>query len=156
MVTPRAKKSDFSAERKPVGNSTKPIFRAHEKKYTKFLKSGVEKTREFFQKSGEKMAVSKSKVKASLLEQLTLLQADKPVFLSLVDDYMKLWATKEKLLKDIGTRGISFEDYSASGKRMMKQNPSTKEVVAVSSQMLKILEQLNISTTSLIAEDDIM
>lgn len=102
------------------------------------------------------MAISKSKVKASLLEQLTLLQADKPVFLSLVDDYMKLWATKEKLLKDIETRGISFEDYSASGKRMMKQNPSTKEVVAVSSQMLKILEQLNISTTSLIAEDEIM
>ena len=102
------------------------------------------------------MATSKSKVKASLLEQLRLLQADKPVFLSLVDDYMKLWTTKEKLLKDIATRGISFEDYSASGKLMMKQNPSTKEVVAVSSQMLKILEQLHISTTSLIAEDEIM
>lgn len=102
------------------------------------------------------MAVSKSKVKASLLEQLRLLQADKPVFLSLVDDYMKLWTTKEKLLKDIATRGISFEDYSASGKLMMKQNPSTKEVVAVSSQMLKILEQLHISTTTLIAEDEIM
>lgn len=102
------------------------------------------------------MAVSKSKVKASLLEQLRLLQADKPVFCSLVDDYMKLWTTKEKLLKDIATRGISFEDYSASGKLMMKQNPSTKEVVAVSSQMLKILEQLHISTTSLIAEDEIM
>ena len=78
------------------------------------------------------MAISKTKVKDSLLEQLKLLQADKPVFLSLVDDYMKLWTTKEKLLKDISTRGISFEDYSASGKRMMKQNPSTKEVVAVS------------------------
>ena len=102
------------------------------------------------------MAISKTKVKDSLLEQLKLLQADKPVFLSLVDDYMKLWTTKEKLLKDISTRGISFEDYSASGKRMMKQNPSTKEVVAVSSQMLKILEQLHISTTSIIAEDEIM
>ncbi len=102
------------------------------------------------------MAVSKSKVKTSLLEQLRLLQADKPVFLSLVDDYMKLWTTKEKLLKDIATRGISFEDYSANGKLMMKQNPSTKEVVAVSSQMLKILEQLHISTTTLIAEDEIM
>ena len=64
--------------------------------------------------------------------------------------------TKEKLLKDISTRGISFEDYSASGKKMMKQNPSTKEVVAVSSQMLKILEQLHISTTSIIAENEIM
>lgn len=102
------------------------------------------------------MAISKTKVKDSLLEQLKLLQADKPVFLSLVDDYMKLWTTKEKLLKDISTRGISFEDYSASGKKMMKQNPSTKEVVAVSSQMLKILEQLHISTTSIIAENEIM
>lgn len=102
------------------------------------------------------MATSKLKVKASLLEQLRLLGADKPVFVSLVDDYMKLWATKEKLLKDIEARGISFTDYSAAGKQMMKQNPSTKEVVAVSSQMLKILEQLNISTTSIIAEDETM
>lgn len=102
------------------------------------------------------MKTSKKKVKESLLEQLKLLQADKPVFLSLVDDYMKFWSTKEKLLKDIETRGVSFEDFSSSGKRMMKQNPSTKEVVAVSSQMLKILEQLHISTTSIIAEDEIM
>lgn len=86
------------------------------------------------------MATAKSKVKASLLEQLKLSGADKPVFISLVDDYMKLWSTKEKLLKDIETRGISFEDNSASGKKMMKQNPSTKEVVAVSSQMLKIAD----------------
>lgn len=102
------------------------------------------------------MATSKLKVKTSLIEQLSRLGADKPVFVSLVDDYMKLWATKEKLLKDIEKRGISFEDYSASGKKMMKQNPSTKEVVAVSSQMLKILEQLNISTTTVITDDEIM
>lgn len=102
------------------------------------------------------MATAKKKVKASLLEQLKLSGADKPVFISLVDDYMKLWSTKEKLLKDIETRGISFEDNSASGKKMMKQNPSTKEVVAVSSQMLKILEQLKISTSNIITEDEAM
>lgn len=102
------------------------------------------------------MAIGKTKVKESLIEQLRLLGADKPVFLSLVDDYMRLWSTKEKLLKDINDRGISFEDFSASGKKMMKQNPSTKEVVAVSSQMLKILEQLKISTSTIIAEDEVM
>lgn len=91
-----------------------------------------------------------------MLEQLKLRGADKPVFISLVDDYMELWDTKEKLLKDIKKRGISFVDNSAAGKQMMKQNPSTKEAVSVSSQMLKILEQLGISTTSIIAEDEIM
>lgn len=91
-----------------------------------------------------------------MLEQLKLRGADKPVFISLVDDYMELWDTKEKLLKDIKKRGISFVDSSAAGKQMMKQNPSTKEAVSVSSQMLKILEQLGISTTSIISEDEIM
>lgn len=100
------------------------------------------------------MATSKSKVKESLLEQLRLKGADKPVFVSLVEDYMKLWATKEKLLVDINKRGIFFEDNSAAGKRMKKQNPSTKEVVAVNSQMLKILEQLGITTDNIAADDD--
>lgn len=102
------------------------------------------------------MAIGKTKVKESLIEQLRLLGADKPVFLSLVDDYMRLWSTKEKLLKDIEKRGICFEDNSAAGKKMMKQNPSTKEVVAVNTQMLKILERLGISPSTIIAEDEVM
>lgn len=88
------------------------------------------------------------------MEQLRLKGADKPVFVSLVEDYMKLWATKEKLLKDIAERGIYFNDSSAAGKQMMKQNPSTKEVVAVNSQMLKILDQLRITTDDIAADDD--
>ncbi len=101
------------------------------------------------------MATSKKiKIKESLLEQLRLKGADKEVFSSLIDDYMKFYDTKEKLLADIKKRGISFKDYSAAGKPMMKQNPSTKEVVAVSAQMLKILDQLGITTGQVIADDD--
>lgn len=100
------------------------------------------------------MATLKLKVKESLLEQLRLKGADKPVFVSLVEDYMKLWATKEKLLVDIKKRGIFFEDNSAAGKQMKKQNPSTKEVIAVNSQMLKILDQLRITTDDIAADDD--
>ena len=96
----------------------------------------------------------KMKVRESLLEQLRLKGADKPVFISLVDDYMKLWSTKEKLLKDVNTRGIFFEDNSAAGKPMKKQNPSTKEAVAVNAQMLKILDQLGITTDNIAADDD--
>lgn len=97
---------------------------------------------------------TKKQVKESLLEQLKRKSADIEVFKSLIDDYMKLWDTKEKLLKDIAKRGISFTDFSSTGNMMQKQNPSTKEAVAVSAQMLKILDQLKISTDKLIADDD--
>lgn len=96
---------------------------------------------------------NKSEVKNSLIEQLERKGADVAVFKSLIDDYMKLWDTKEKLLKDIKKRGISFEDFSSTGKRMQKQNPSTKEAVAVSAQMLKLLDQLGITTEKIIADD---
>lgn len=98
--------------------------------------------------------INKTKVRESLLEQLRFKGADKAVFISLVDDYMRLWTTKEMLLKDIKTRGIFFNDFSAQGKPMKKQNPSTKEVVAVSKQMLTILDQLGITTNNIAADDD--
>lgn len=101
-----------------------------------------------------KKKLTKSAVKNSLIEQLKRKNADVEVFLSQVEDYMKLWSLKEKLIKDINQRGINYKDYSSSGTPMMKQNPSNKEVVAVSAQMLKILAQLNISTEKIIADDE--
>ncbi len=100
------------------------------------------------------MAIRKKEVKESLIEQLERKNANIQVFRSLIEDYMKLWDTKEALLKDIKKRGISYSDYSAAGKPMIKQNPSTKEVVAVNAQMLKILTQLDITTGNLIGDDD--
>lgn len=99
------------------------------------------------------MAISKKNVRDSLTEQLVRKGADVAAFRSLIDDYMRLWDTKERLLKDIKTRGIFFDDYSAAGKKMQKQNPSTKEAVLVNAQMLKILDQLGITTEKVIADD---
>lgn len=101
--------------------------------------------------------ISKKIVKESLIEQLIRKGADVAVFKSLIDDYVRLWETKERLLKDIKTRGIFFEDYSSAGKKMQKQNPSTKEAVLVNAQMLKILDQLEITTEKIISDDsDVM
>lgn len=98
--------------------------------------------------------LSKRTVRQSLIDQLRRKNADVEVFMSQVEDYMKLWDLKEKLAKDIKQRGITFKDSSSYGVPMVKQNPSTKELIAVSAQMLKILAQLNISTDKIIADDD--
>ena len=72
--------------------------------------------------------------------------ADTPGFIDLVKDYMKLWATKEKLATDIEERGVVYKDVSSVGVEMMKNNTSVKELIGVNRQMLSILERLNITT----------
>jgi len=85
-------------------------------------------------------------VRKSLLAQLAAMGADRECFISLVNDYMHLWDIKEDLIKDIEVRSVMYEDVSAVGVTMMKNNPSTKELVMVSKQMLQILKDLRLTT----------
>lgn len=92
------------------------------------------------------MRISKKTVEESMIAQLTVKGAATPVFIDLVKDYMKLWATKEKLAADIEERGVVYKDVSSVGVEMMKNNTSVKELIGVNRQMLSILERLNITT----------
>jgi len=86
---------------------------------------------------------SKAKlVKESLLEQLASKGASVQCFEDLISDYMSLWETKNKLIKDIKRRGVVYEDVSSVGVKMMKNNPSVKELVMVNRQMLMILKEV--------------
>lgn len=153
---PPVKKIGFFGKSPTESVPDKTDFSRAREKYTIFFKKPrAKKAQKTSKKSGETaVAISKKQVKESLIDQLERKGANIQVFRSLVEDYMKLWDTKEALLKDIKKRGISFSDYSSAGKPMVKQNPSTKEVVAVNAQMLKILAQLDITTGNLIGDDD--
>lgn len=92
------------------------------------------------------MRITKKTVEESMIAQLTAKGADTPVFIDLVKDYMKLWATKEMLALDIEMRGVVYKDVSSVGVEMVKNNTSVKELIGVNRQMLSILERLNITT----------
>lgn len=97
---------------------------------------------------------SKTRVKNSLIEQLTQIGANIPFFEDLVEDYMCLWDVKNGLQEDIKERGVTYIDVSSVGVEMMKNNPSTKELTMVNRQMLSILEKLGLSTDKCKIEDD--
>lgn len=85
-------------------------------------------------------------IQKSLLEQLAMKGASLEHYEDLISDYMDMWDTKNALTKDIKSRGVVFQDVSAAGHMMMKNNPSVKELVMVNRQMLSILKELKLST----------
>ena len=100
------------------------------------------------------MAEKKNDILDSLRSQLKKKNADISVFNDLIDDYMSLYGIKKKLVADIRKRGVSYEAESASGKaKIIKQNQSVKDLVAVNKQMLLILDKLGLTTEKTIKED---
>ena len=100
------------------------------------------------------MAEKRTDILESLREQLRKKEADISVFSDLLDDYMALYDIKKKLKTDIKKRGVSYETTSASGKAtIVKQNQSVKDLVAVSKQMLTILDKLELTTDKTIKDD---
>ena len=85
-------------------------------------------------------------VKTSLLEQLAFKGASLEHYEDLIEDYLSFWDIKIKLIKDIKKRGIVYKDFSSTGVSMMKNNPSNKDLVMVSKQMLSILKELGLKT----------
>lgn len=98
--------------------------------------------------------MNKTDVINSLKEQLKNKGADIPCFIDLVEDYGKLWNIKNKLITDINTRGVVYDDVSSVGVPMKKNNPSTKELLGVNRQMLSILEKLGLETKNVSSGED--
>lgn len=100
------------------------------------------------------MSFSKKIIKESFLEQLEKKGAKIAVFADLVDDYMSLFDIKTQLKKDIKNRGVTYEDYNSSGNRVMKDNPSVKNLINTNRQMLAIIDKLKLDPNTIIPQDD--
>lgn len=94
---------------------------------------------------GRTRAPNTKGIRDSLILQLEEKGAKVAHFESLIDDYIFLFVTKKRLQDDITERGVSFETTSASGYKITKQNQSVKDLVAVSKQMLMILDKLKLT-----------
>lgn len=75
-------------------------------------------------------------------------------YLDLVNDYMRLWGTKNMLLEDIEARGVTVEYNNGGGQSGVKKNDSIDQVLKVNAQMLKLLDSLGIKPSPAEGEDD--
>lgn len=100
---------------------------------------------------------SVSKIKKSLIEQIEAKGADVELYRGLVDDYCWLLSQEWEMQKDIKKRGRTYTAISAAGKEYEKENPSVKNALLYSKQMVAILGALDLDTKTIVggsATDD--
>lgn len=93
------------------------------------------------------------RIKKDLIKQLKLKCANTPTFLSQVNDYMSMWVTKELLIADIEDRGTFILYDNGGGQKGTKKNDSVADQAKINSQMLKLLDALDIKSTTIISND---
>ena len=94
------------------------------------------------------------KIKAGLVKQLKAKNADTPYFLSLIDDYMAMWVSKELLYQDLQERGCMVPYDNGGGQRGYRRNDSITDFNKTNAQMLKLLSELGIKPETIGTEDD--
>ena len=92
--------------------------------------------------------VTATTLRRSLIEQLEKKGNNIPVFISLVDNYMELFATMNGLQDDIKARGVVVFWDNGGGQKGVKKNDSIDQLNKTSAQMLKILKELGIKAES--------
>ena len=78
-------------------------------------------------------------IRRDLMAQLKSRGLSEVYYVDMVDDYIKLWQTKDELVKDIEKRGVTTMWGSN-----IKKNDSIAELTKVLSQMSKILDWLGL------------
>lgn len=86
-------------------------------------------------------------IEKGILEQLENKGVKGEHFYDLVKDYMALWDMKNDLIQDIKERGVSIEWSNGATQGGFKKNESISEMHRTSTQMLKILQELNIKAS---------
>jgi phage terminase small subunit len=93
---------------------------------------------------------SAKKIRSSLEQQLRARSADVELYRSLVDDYIWFWKQEREMQADIRKRGRVYDAVSAAGKDYEKENPSVKNALLYSKQMVAILGALGLDTNSVV------
>lgn len=100
--------------------------------------------------------VTQKQVRESLLEQLRLQNKTSEFYGDLVNDYVKYWNLKNKLITDINKKGLRYKTMNGNGIEVEKPNESVTNLPKITTAMLKILNDLNLKEplSESSAEDD--
>ena len=90
----------------------------------------------------EKIETIRNDLKTQLLNQNKLGKQ----FDDMIEDYIYFVKLKEELQKDINLKGIRYESMTGNGYVIEKDNKSPEILLKVNSQMLKILQDLDLKT----------
>lgn len=93
-------------------------------------------------------------IKGDLLNQMEMNRTTARFYLDLIEDYMDLWITKNLLLSDIKTRGVTVRYNNGGGQSGIKKNDSVEQVLKVNTQMLRILDSLGLEPSSVSGGED--
>lgn len=91
-------------------------------------------------------------VKGSLIKQLKAKSADVTLYRALIDDYMWFYQQFHQMQADIRKRHRTYTAVSAAGKEYEKDNPSVKNALLYSKQMVSILDALGLSTENVVSQ----
>jgi phage I-like protein len=100
-------------------------------------------------------------IKESLIQQLIAKGADVTLYRALIDDYMWFNQQLHQMQTDIRRNGRTYTATSAAGKDYEKDNPSVKNALLYSRQMVAILSALELDTKTVVGgtkaddEDDL-
>lgn len=75
-------------------------------------------------------------------------------YISLIDDYCRLWDVKNLLFEDVKKRGVNVEYNNGGGQKGYKKNDSLSELTKVNGQMLKILSELGLRGADVVAKEE--
>lgn len=90
-----------------------------------------------------KTDILRKAIQDDLTDQLERNGTTGQYYSDLVNDYLKLWDTKNLLIKDIEARGVTVESVTAAGVNL-KKNDSVDQLIKLNAQMLKLLDSLGI------------
>lgn len=89
-----------------------------------------------------KFKVLEETIRSDLVNQLHANNKFGKHYEDLVDDYIYYFRLKDLLQKDIRKKGLRYEASTGNGHASLKPNESVQNVLKVTSQMLKILNDL--------------
>lgn len=96
----------------------------------------------------------KTQIKTDLIDQLERNGVHGSHYLDLINDYMSMWDIKNKLIKDVKTRGVTTKYQNGENQWGYKKNDSIAELNKTNAQMLKILNELGLRATDFEMNDD--
>lgn len=95
----------------------------------------------------------REQIKRDLLDQLERNNTIGTYYTDMVDDYMKLWDTKNRLIADIEERGVAIKNITNAGINF-KRNDSVGDLIKTNAQMLKLLDSLGIRPAQTDGDED--
>lgn len=98
---------------------------------------------------------TRNSIERNLLAQLEANGTNMPTYIDLVQDYLKLWDVKNKLIDDIEENGVKISSFNAKGDVMIKKNESVSELTKYTLQMSKLLVELGLNATNVKVDDDV-